>query len=216
MLNCRVFRGAELESDHWLLVSECRLHFKRSPREAKPVRYSAQLMRSDDVQKLFGDAMKEKFESTRDELSDNSEIAWQQFQSAMQVCGDGLLIAASEPRKPWLSPRTLELIERKQFAYRELLSTRKEGAIMALRKEHGNENIPQQKYYRKAVNLCRKSVRQDKREYWRQSSEALMGDFQKGNIHSAYQRLNLRMERETTKSLGSGSVRRPDGTIATQ
>ncbi|BDA51414.1 RNA-directed DNA polymerase from mobile element jockey [Coccomyxa sp. Obi] len=46
-------------------------------------------------------------------------------------------------------------------------------------------------------------------------SEELMGDFQKNNIHSAYQRLNLRMERETAKPLGSGSVRRPDGSIAT-
>ncbi|BDA47039.1 probable craniofacial development protein 2 at N-terminal half [Coccomyxa sp. Obi] len=216
VLNCRVFRGAEFETDHWLLVSECRLTFKKSPREAKPVRYSAELMRSDDVQKEFRAAVNQQFDSSRHELSRSPEIAWQQFQSAMQVCGDDLLIAASQPHKPWLSARTLELIEKKQIAYRELLSTRKEGAIMALRKDHGNEKIPlSKKKYRTAVNLCRKSVRQDKREYWRKMSEELMGDFQKNNIHSAYQRLNLRMERETAKPLGSGSVRRPDGSIAT-
>ena len=46
-------------------------------------------------------------------------------------------------------------------------------------------------------------------------SEALTRDFRVGKLHSAYQRLNLRMDWETIKPLSSGSVKRPDGSTAT-
>ena len=54
---------------------------------------------------------------------------------------------------------------------------------MALRKEkdkeHGHQKNPSDPWqkYRATVNACRKSVRQDKKAYWREMSEALTRDF---------------------------------------
>ena len=69
--------------------------------------------------------------------------------------------------------------------------------------------------YRTVVNPCRKSVRQDKKEYRKQMSQDLMDDFQKGKLHSAYHRLKLRVDQPTAKALNSGTVRRADGSVAT-
>ena len=69
--------------------------------------------------------------------------------------------------------------------------------------------------YSTAVNKCHKSVKQDKKDYWKKLSGELMADFRGGRLHSAYDRLNLRMKRDGVKPIGEGSVRRPDGSTAT-
>ena len=51
--NCRVFRGAELETDHYLLMGVCRLQLILKPREPRPVRYSAHLLQDDIVKQQF-------------------------------------------------------------------------------------------------------------------------------------------------------------------
>ncbi len=45
-------------------------------------------------------------------------------------------------------------------------------------------------------------------------SQDLMSDFSRGRLHSAYQRLKLRVDQPAAKPLGNGFVRRAKGSIA--
>lgn len=132
--------------------------------------------------------MNAKFEKTKDELDASAENAWQSMKLALHECADALLIEKQQPRKNWLSAKTMQLIDEKKSAYHLWLRYRKEGAQIALKKRKEGANMalikdqeqghqkkqsdPWQKY-RATANACRKSVRQDKKTYWKEMSEAL-------------------------------------------
>lgn len=73
---------------------------------------------------------------------------------------------------------------------------------------------PAQRWYRAALNFCRKAVQRDKKQYWQAMSESLEKDFRAHNLHSAYRRLNMRDELKRTQPLGAGLLRAPEGGFA--
>lgn len=123
--NCRVFRGAELETDHYLLVGVCRLQLRKTPREPRPVRYSAQRLHDDTVQEQFQKCMSAKFERAKNDLDAPIENAWLSLKLALHECADALLIDKQPPCKKWLSAKTMQLIAEKKSAYHLWLRYRK-------------------------------------------------------------------------------------------
>ena len=63
MLNCRVLRGAELETDHYLLVSSCKLQLsqpravQRQPRRG----YDSELMHDAALQRDYASMITDEF-----------------------------------------------------------------------------------------------------------------------------------------------------------
>ena len=63
MLNCRVHRGAELKSDHYLLVGSCRLHLSQphAPETKPTYGYDYGLLHDADMQQKYADTISKKF-----------------------------------------------------------------------------------------------------------------------------------------------------------
>lgn len=101
------------------------------------------------------------------EPSNDPEVTWQEVRTAMHSCADALLAKKHVPRASWISNRTLALIAEKKMVpvYLCWLQCRKEGADMSSTNKTKKSEAKEHSVYRTAVNKCRKSVRQDKKDY---------------------------------------------------
>ena len=63
-----------------------------------------------------------------------------------------------------------------------------------------SEKSTLQKQYKEALNFCRKSMKADKRAYWKAKAVALEADFAAYRVHAAYKRIGLGDE------LGQGAI----------
>ena len=72
-------------------------------------------------------------------------------------------------------------------------------------------NLHARKSNRQALNECKKSVKADKRAYWKAKAVALEADFAAKRVHAAYKIVGLRDELDRVQSLSAGKLRRSDG-----
>ena len=96
MLNCRVHSGAELDTDHYLLVGSCRLQLSQ-PRTSQPKPrggYDYGLLQDAIVQKKYAVMISDKSHHLCSMVSrpdSTPEALWQQYKSGLQRCADALL-----------------------------------------------------------------------------------------------------------------------------
>ena len=105
MVNCRVHRGAELGTDHYLLVSSCRLQLSQ-PRATRPrvrVGYDSGLLHDAATQSKYAQMVSDEtcILSGMADLPDSTpETLWQQYKSGLQRCADAVLRTEAQPRAP--------------------------------------------------------------------------------------------------------------------
>ena len=130
----RVKRGAELSTDHHLVV--CSLRFskpwlnRKSRRSSVAYRIKWEALAHRHVRKQFASSLAAKFQYLL-ELSENIEMEWWLFQTAMissavKSCGRKRLrmAAGSEKRTPWWKQDVKEAIRAKKDAIKALLQNR--------------------------------------------------------------------------------------------
>ena len=96
--------------------------------------------------------------------------------------------------------KTWACVQSKQDSYK---------ALAHAQSEHEKRFL--QRQYKQALNDCRKSVKADKRAYWKAKAVALEADFAVNRVHAAYKRVGLRDELDRVPSLSAGKLRRCDG-----
>ena len=153
IVNCRVHRGAELETDHYLLVSSCRLQLSqpRATRSRVRVGYDSGLLHDAAIQSKYAQMVSDEtcILSGMVDLPDSTpETIWQQYKSGLQHCADAVLHTEAQPRAPWISDQTWAYVQRKQNSYKALKHAESEHEKAILHKQ-----------YRQALNDCRKSVK---------------------------------------------------------
>ena len=110
MLNCRVHRGAELETYHYLSVGSCRLQLSQ-PRASQPKPrsgYDSGLLHDAAVQREYADIITDESHHLYSMVGmpgSTPETLWQQYKSGLQRCADALLRREAQPCAPWMSTR---------------------------------------------------------------------------------------------------------------
>ena len=139
MLNCRVHRGAELETDHYLLVSSCRLQLsqpragQRQPRSG----YDSELLHDAALQREYASMISDEsrhFYDTINLPNSTPEALWQQYKSGLQRCADALLRREDQARAPWMSAKTWAHVQSKQDSYKALKHAQSEYEKLTLHK----------------------------------------------------------------------------------
>ncbi len=206
MSNCRVHRGAELETDHFLLVGSCKLDLRfRQARQAKSVSYDVKLLSDDAVSKAYQCKLRQSAAELLDPACDDVEAIWQVYAKCLHEGAKQTIENQSRRREEWVSPATWELVQEKKQAFKRVKQCEDPVAVMGFRQQ-----------YRDALNACRKSVKADKKRYWKELADDLHSDFQAGNLHSAYKRVRLRDELDRVQPLHADKLRRPDGSCTTE
>ena len=147
--DCRVFRGAEFQSDHRLLVASVKLRLCRSRLQPKQPRLQLELLRDAVVQEEFMVQVQQKYDSLPQEKG-ACGWEWEQFRDGVSHVSAQVLSAKREPRKPWILEGTMKLAEDKQAAF--------------LKWQRDKSTVSRQEY-RHLVNATRKSLRADKQAW---------------------------------------------------
>ena len=134
VLDVRVKRGAELSTDHHLVVCSLRLSKpwpnKRSNRSSVTYRIKCEALEDKEVRKQFASSISSKFRQLPD-VSEDIEKEWLLFRSAIissaaESCGRKRLRMAgdSEKRTPWWNQEVKEAIRAKKDAFKAWLQDR--------------------------------------------------------------------------------------------
>ena len=196
MLNCRVHRGAELETDHYLLVGSCRLYLSQphAPKLKSACGYDSSLLHDADAQQKYADLISTESHHMMYSMvtvpNSPPEAVWQQYKSGLQRCADALLRKQPQPRTPWMSERTWARVQSKQDSYK---------AMKHALSEH--ERPACQRQYRQVLSECKESVK----------AAAFEADLAANRLHSAYKRVGLRDELDRVQFLAAGKLRRSVG-----
>ena len=149
VLDTRVHRGGDLDSDHRLVVVSLRLKLKRKGTHGPRKRFEVELLKQAERRADYVESIGKCFE---DRMGEGSvEERWKELQKAVVDSAEEHLHRRRPKQKKWISEGTLEMIEEKRLAF--------------LRWQEDRQNVEKRKEY---VDLCKKvrrAVRGD-REKW--------------------------------------------------
>ena len=171
VLDTRVKRGAELSTDHHLVVSWIRWRGSRLERPGKPkrvVRVNWERLAEDPVREVFNSHLRKNFSHIPREAGD-MESEWSMFKAsivdaAARSCGRKVIGACrgGNPRTRWWTPGVREAVKLKKEAFRAWLA---QGSPEAADR------------YRQARRAAAAAVADAKTRTWEEFGEAMEKDF---------------------------------------
>uniref|UniRef100_A0AAQ4S6N9 Reverse transcriptase domain-containing protein n=1 Tax=Gasterosteus aculeatus aculeatus TaxID=481459 RepID=A0AAQ4S6N9_GASAC len=171
VLDTRVKRGAELSTDHHLVVSSVRGWGKTRDRPGKPkrvVRVNWERLEEAPVQKIFNSHLRRSFSHIPVKVGD-TEPEWSMFktsiaEAAAVSCGLKVLGASrgSNPRTPWWTPVVREAVRLEKEAFRVMISGGTPEAVAV---------------YRQARRAAASAVMEAKQRVWEEFGVTMEKDF---------------------------------------
>ena len=177
----RVMRGADVSSDHHLVVTTIRLRLKKyTSVNNTRTRYNIGLLRNKDTQAAFQISLSNRFQLLQ-ELTDDRETEtdietqWEDSKKLWHDTCEEVLGKKKAQHKEWISVDTIQKLEARKERKTALNTSRTRAA-----------KVKAQAEYTAADREVKKSIRKDKREYIddlaRQAEEAAG----QGNIKDLY------------------------------
>ena len=191
VIDVKAVRGAEIGSDHYLVLMKIKLKVKRVKKSRQQgVRQQIRIgnLKDDKVRREYQAVISELYEKAKARghtSGTNVEMAWKELKegikgAAMKVCGTTRRRKGETKRTRWWNEEVKCAVRRKKVLYRRLLDTGTEEA---------------KRVYNEAKLEAKKVVRKAKNEEWVQLGKELEKDAQ-GNIRRFWARVN---EGRTTK-----------------
>jgi len=125
LLDVRAFRGADANSDHYLLVGTLQLKLKSHQQNVTSrVKYDTNALKSTEVLDRFKLELTNRFEtlSQVDEENESVEDSWQQIKNTFNSTGQTVLGRKRKENKPWISQKTLDFIEKRRYTKQKVLA----------------------------------------------------------------------------------------------
>ena len=145
----RTFRGADLNSDHFLVVGKFKIKLRSKKKEAneKPLRFNILKLKNQQTRQDFQISIRNRFEALQHIEEESVEEKW--VKAAKETLG-----CRKTNHKEWISEETWAKIEERKTIREKLLN--EEDALQ--RREIENE-------YQRKDREVKRSARRDKRNY---------------------------------------------------
>ena len=152
LMDVKVQRGADVQSDHYLLTSKVKLKLRSQPKEKNPrIKYNIAALRQQEHLDSFKLELRNRFElltNPRDQEESTVEDTWVKLKTVYnQTCSEFLGFKKQE-QKPWISQETLTMMDE-----------RREQRMKTLVNEEERNN------YKRLSKAIKKSARRDKIKY---------------------------------------------------
>ena len=130
----RVYRSADLDSDHYLVCTTIRLKLKRPPRQKKTgrVKYDTSKLGNEDTLKEFKVTLRNRYQVLQQEGGDLEE---DQHKVADTVLGN-----LRKKKTPWISGESWELVDQRDTINKKSLSTHSERVKNQLIAKYAEKN----------------------------------------------------------------------------
>ena len=132
-MDIKVNRGAEIFSDHHLLIAKMRLLTEESKQKGKQKRTTKpkiEELKKPEVKQMYQDRIKRFITEKQIEVSNNTiEINWQLYKEALTSCMDEVcgrkLIKGNGKRTAWWNENVKAKVKEKKDAWRKYLKTKR-------------------------------------------------------------------------------------------
>jgi len=158
----RVFRSADIGSDHFLMCMKVKLRLKTNPKDERRarVKYDITKLKYEDIRKTFTIALENRYEVLKEEVMEQVEEHTEgdierEFNIMMRAHTETAETVLGKPRKrkkPWISDVSWKLVEEREEINKKILGTRSERVKTKLRKKYAEKK-----------SEVKKSIRKDKR-----------------------------------------------------
>ncbi|CAI2725223.1 unnamed protein product [Schistosoma spindalis] len=194
MEDVRTKRGADIASDHHLLVAKMKLKLKRLWTTGRTIsqKFNTVLLRDNDKLNKFKITLSNKFQAFHDLLNGEEitmESNWKEIKEAITSTCHEVLGQKKHHHKDWITIDTLDKIQERR---------NKKAAINTSRTRA--EEAKAQAEYAEVNKQVKRSIRTDKRKYVEDLAMTAEKAAREGNMRQLY---------ETTKKL-SGNHRKPE------
>ena len=173
----KVIGGADISSDHFLVVADVKLHWSRAPKREKADPWRFRMMtptQKQEYQKAIEEGLKEKAEGT------STVEKWERIRD---VVAANMREAAKKverlPRKEWLSSETMEVLEEKRQTFLELQRAYNLGDAV--------EEVKSKEKYKEMKVKAKKAVRKDKKKWFEETAGRMEAAAKVGNSRSLFE-----------------------------
>ena len=175
LLDCRVQRGADANSDHYLVKTRIKLRLS-SHKTNKRVKPRLNVERLNDMQTKtkYNEEVKDRLEKTRKENEDIEDM-WERQKNAYIKSAEEVLGFRMGKSKQWISDNSWKLLDERKDIKKKIDSTRSE----RLKKRKKEE-------YKEKDKQVKKSVREDKREWLAKKTEQAQRAAENGRQKELY------------------------------
>ncbi|XP_039291249.1 uncharacterized protein LOC120352957 [Nilaparvata lugens] len=165
----KVIRGAELDTDHRLVVMDLRMKVPVKEREKRYSRVHVQKLESPQVQELYHQNIEEEFRTLPEDIRDLDAL-WEEIKNrllrAAEVSCGRKIVNTKHKRTKWWNDHVKELVKKKKDAWRKYLASGSE------------EDRAIYIQYRRQV---KKEVREAKAKTWEEFGQNLEEKYNKDN-----------------------------------
>ena len=191
----RVKRGADVASDHHLVMASLRLRLKKSQAQTNNrTRYNVNFLRDKETATNYKLNLSNRYQVLKDMCDNNAglEEMWEQAKQMWTGACEETVGRKKMEHKPWITPTTLEKIHTRKSKKAVINSSRTRSSKAEAQKQHSEAN-----------REVKRSIRTDKRNYI---------DTLAREAEDAAGQRNMKALYDTTKKL-SGKRRQPDKPI---
>ena len=154
----RVMRGADVSSDHHLLLTSVRLRLKRYPKESHTrTKYNVGKLRDQDTRAAFQISLSNRFQPLQELMEGDGmdiETHWKHTKMIWQDTCQEILGKEKKHQKEWISMSTIQKLE---------VRKEKKSAVNISRTRASRARAQQE--YTEADREVKRSIRQDKRDF---------------------------------------------------
>ena len=151
----RTRRGADVGSDHMLVVAKVKLSLRKKPKVVMRKKLNVEKFKVQEVVEEFRVRLSNRFEVLEGLEIEDVDSYWSEVKDALKDTGEQVLGNRMKKKKEWLTNETWRLIdERKEISKRLLNEELVDGVRQSLKDD-----------YRAKERETKRRVRQDKREF---------------------------------------------------
>ena len=129
----RVYRAADIGSDHYLVCTTIKLRLKTQPKEKKNnrVKYDTAKLKEKDILKTFKIQLRNRYqvlEEEAPEVEEDEEVERdsEMMEKAYVEVAEAVLGRPRKKKKPWISEKSWKLVEQRENINKEIIGTKSE------------------------------------------------------------------------------------------
>lgn len=176
LLDVRVCRGADVYSDHHLVIAKVQLKLKRTNQiKEKRIKYNLGSLQNQESRQQFQLDLRNRFQALENLEDKDVEQHWIEIKDTFNNVSQSKLGFKKQEHKPWLSEESLNLIEERKDAKSRILNSANVESKQAATYEYNELN-----------NMIKRSIRKDKREYTETLAAQAQDAASKNNMREVY------------------------------
>ena len=173
----KVIRGADIDSDHLLIVADVKLHWRRAPKQVKVDPWKFRMMNPSQRE-----AYREGIEKGLQQKQSEGSVQ-QKWERIRDVVKEEMKKAAAGVEKKkqseWITPETMTLVEKKREAFVQLQQSYRLG--------HADEEVKCREKYRELNTEVKKAIRKDKKKWFEETAGKMEQAAKVGNSRSLFE-----------------------------